>query len=49
MMRNTGMLICNDLNKLRTKALIGNFHRMGITNSAIISMDGRSICKVSFV
>ncbi|XP_042229991.1 25S rRNA (cytosine(2870)-C(5))-methyltransferase-like, partial [Homarus americanus] len=40
-MRNTGMVVCNDINRDRVKALVGNFHRMGITNSVIISHDGR--------
>ncbi|XP_042222992.1 probable 28S rRNA (cytosine-C(5))-methyltransferase [Homarus americanus] len=45
-MRNTGMVVCNDINRDRVKALVGNFHRMGITNSVIISHDGRVFPKM---
>ncbi|XP_071549383.1 26S rRNA (cytosine-C(5))-methyltransferase nsun-1 [Panulirus ornatus] len=45
-MRNTGMLVSNDLNRVRVKALIGNLHRMGITNSVISSHDGRALPKM---
>ncbi|XP_045584804.2 28S rRNA (cytosine(4447)-C(5))-methyltransferase [Procambarus clarkii] len=45
-MRNTGMVVCNDLNRDRVKALVGNFHRMGITNSVITSHDGRAFPKM---
>lgn len=45
-MRNTGMLICNDFNRDRVKALVGNFHRMGITNAVITANDGREFSKV---
>lgn len=45
-MRNTGTIICNDLNRDRVKALVGNFHRMGITNSVITSHDGRAFPKM---
>ncbi|MCL4118233.1 UNVERIFIED_CONTAM: hypothetical protein GTU68_022552 [Idotea baltica] len=45
MMRNTGVLISNDFNRDRTKALVGNFHRMGISNSVITCLDGRKIAK----
>ncbi|KAB7498089.1 putative 28S rRNA methyltransferase [Armadillidium nasatum] len=46
LMKNTGVLFSNDFNKDRTKALIGNFHRMGITNSVITSLDGRRFSKM---
>ncbi|XP_060833653.1 probable 28S rRNA (cytosine-C(5))-methyltransferase [Rhopalosiphum padi] len=42
-MKNTGVLIANDVNKNRAKAVIGNFHRMGIANSVISTYDGRHI------
>ncbi|XP_063880058.1 probable 28S rRNA (cytosine-C(5))-methyltransferase isoform X2 [Scylla paramamosain] len=45
-MRNTGMIVCNDLNRDRVKALVGNFHRMGITNAVITSHDGRAFAKL---
>ncbi|KYM89899.1 Putative ribosomal RNA methyltransferase NOP2 [Atta colombica] len=40
-MKNTGTLFANDLNKERLKAVIGNFHRLGIVNCVICSYDGR--------
>lgn len=40
-MKNTGVLFSNDVNKERTKAISGNFHRLGIVNSVICSYDGR--------
>lgn len=46
-MKNTGVLIANDVNKIRAKAVIGNFHRMGIANSVISTYDGRRIPQVS--
>lgn len=46
-MKNTGVLIANDVNKNRAKAVIGNFHRMGIANSVISTYDGRHMPQVS--
>lgn len=46
-MKNTGVLIANDVNKNRAKAVVGNFHRMGIANSVISTYDGRLISQVS--
>ncbi|XP_043281500.1 probable 28S rRNA (cytosine(4447)-C(5))-methyltransferase [Venturia canescens] len=43
LMKNTGVLFANDLNQERLKAVIGNFHRLGIVNSVICSYDGRKI------
>lgn len=48
-MKNTGVLIANDVNKNRAKAVIGNFHRMGIANSVISTYDGRHIPQVSII
>lgn len=42
-MKNTGTLFANEFNKDRAKALIGNFHRMGLKNSVICSYDGRKL------
>lgn len=46
LMKNTGVLFSNDLNEDRLKAVIGNFHRLGITNSVICKYDGRKIPSV---
>lgn len=48
-MKNTGVLIANDVNKNRAKAVIGNFHRMGIANSVISTCDGRNIPQVTYI
>ena len=40
------MLVANEINKDRTKAIVGNFHRMGIKNSVICSYDGRKLGEV---
>ncbi|CAG9817405.1 unnamed protein product [Phaedon cochleariae] len=40
-MKNTGVLFANDVNKDRIKAVVGNFHRLGVVNSVITCMDGR--------
>ncbi|XP_011159821.2 25S rRNA (cytosine-C(5))-methyltransferase nop2 [Solenopsis invicta] len=45
-MKNTGTLFANDINKERLKAVVGNFHRLGIVNSIICSYDGRKFLKV---
>ncbi|XP_025419784.1 probable 28S rRNA (cytosine(4447)-C(5))-methyltransferase [Sipha flava] len=45
-MKNTGVLIANDVNKNRAKAIVGNFHRMGIANSVISTYDGRHIPQI---
>lgn len=40
-MKNTGTLFANDANKDRTKAIVGNFHRLGVVNAVICNHDGR--------
>lgn len=47
-MKNTGVLFANDSNKDRCKAIVGNFHRLGIINSIITNLDGRKFQKVYF-
>ena len=46
LMKNTGMLMANDINKDRTKAVVGNLHRLGVSNSIVCNYDGRSFTKV---
>jgi len=43
LMKNTGMLFANEINKDRAKAIIGNFHRMGVKNSVVCCYDGRKL------
>ncbi|XP_075236965.1 26S rRNA (cytosine-C(5))-methyltransferase nsun-1-like [Lycorma delicatula] len=45
-MKNTGVLFANDVNQDRAKAIVGNFHRLGVINSIICSYDGRNFSKV---
>lgn len=40
LMKNTGVLFANDLNKDRLQAVVGNFHRLGIQNAIVTSIDG---------
>lgn len=46
LMKNTGVLFANDANKERCKAVVGNFHRLGVMNSVICSYDGRKFPNV---
>ena len=39
-MKNTGVLFANDLNRDRINAVIGNFHRLGVVNSVVSCMNG---------
>jgi len=46
LLKNTGMVLANDANKDRCKAVVGNCHRLGITNTVICTHDGRHLAKV---
>ncbi|CAK9816089.1 Probable 28S rRNA (cytosine(4447)-C(5))-methyltransferase [Anthophora plagiata] len=46
LMKNTGVFFSNDVNEERIKAVVGNFHRLGIVNSVICTYDGRKIPSV---
>jgi ribosomal RNA methyltransferase Nop2 len=46
-MKNTGTVFANDANKDRAKAVVGNIHRMGITNTVVSHYDGRIYPTVS--
>ena len=46
LMKNTGCLVSNDANKDRLKAVVGNLHRLGITNALVCNYDGREFRKV---
>lgn len=46
LMKNTGILFANDANKSRVNGIVGNFHRLGITNSVITCYDGREFPQV---
>lgn len=40
LMKNTGVLFSNDANRDRIKAVVGNFHRLGIMNAVVSCEDG---------
>jgi ribosomal RNA methyltransferase Nop2 len=46
LMKNTGMLVANDLKKERLKSLYYNVHRLGIKNCIITNYDGRDLPKI---
>ena len=46
LMRNTGLLLANDANRDRSKAVVGNLHRLGVTNTVVCCYDGRKLDKV---
>ncbi|OAF69713.1 hypothetical protein A3Q56_02568 [Intoshia linei] len=43
LMKNEGEIYANDINEDRAKAVIGNCHRMGLMNVAIICHEGRKL------
>lgn len=45
--KNTGTLVANELKKERSKAIVGNLHRLGVNNCIVSCMDGRGFPKVS--
>ena len=45
-MKNKGTVIANDIKKTRTRALIGNLQRLGVTNTVTSNYDGRSLPKI---
>jgi len=44
-MKNTGILVANDLKKERLKSLSANLQRLGVTNSVVVNYDGRHLPK----
>jgi len=46
LMRNTGILFANDINRQRIPSLNANIHRLGVRNSVITNYDGREFPKV---
>ena len=46
LMKNTGLLVCNDFKKERCKSLIANINRMGVQNTIVCNYDGRKFTKV---
>ncbi|XP_059967750.1 probable 28S rRNA (cytosine(4447)-C(5))-methyltransferase isoform X2 [Mesoplodon densirostris] len=46
LMRNTGVILANDANAERLRSVVGNLHRLGVTNTVISHYDGRQFPKV---
>ena len=46
LMKNSGIIIANDLKPQRQKATIANLHRMGVKNAIVCCYDGRKIPKI---
>ena len=46
LMKNTGILFANDSQKERLTSVIGNIHRLGITNTVVSCFDGRYFSKL---
>ncbi|XP_058138624.1 28S rRNA (cytosine(4447)-C(5))-methyltransferase [Dasypus novemcinctus] len=46
LMKNTGVILANDANAERLKSVVGNLHRLGVSNTIISHYDGRQFPKV---
>ncbi|CAH2322714.1 probable 28S rRNA (cytosine(4447)-C(5))-methyltransferase [Pelobates cultripes] len=46
LMKNTGVIVANDVNAERLRSVVGNLHRLGVTNCVISNYDGRQIPKI---
>ncbi|XP_026543812.1 probable 28S rRNA (cytosine(4447)-C(5))-methyltransferase [Notechis scutatus] len=46
LMKNTGVILANDSNAERLHSVVGNLHRLGVTNAVVSHCDGRQFPKV---
>ncbi|NXT73236.1 NOP2 methyltransferase, partial [Zapornia atra] len=46
LMKNTGIILANDINAERLHSVVGNLHRLGVTNAVVSNCDGRQFPKV---
>ncbi|XP_030327505.1 probable 28S rRNA (cytosine(4447)-C(5))-methyltransferase isoform X1 [Strigops habroptila] len=46
LMKNTGTILANDSNAERLRSVVGNLHRLGVTNAVVSNCDGRQFPKV---
>ncbi|KAJ1735185.1 rRNA (cytosine-C5-)-methyltransferase nop2 [Coemansia biformis] len=46
LMKNTGLVVANDASRERSRALVANIHRLGVSNALVCNYDGREFPKV---
>uniref|UniRef100_A0A8C8S2P4 SAM-dependent MTase RsmB/NOP-type domain-containing protein n=1 Tax=Pelusios castaneus TaxID=367368 RepID=A0A8C8S2P4_9SAUR len=46
LMKNTGVILANDSNAERLRSVVGNLHRLGVTNAVLSHCNGRQFPKV---
>ncbi|XP_009997327.1 PREDICTED: probable 28S rRNA (cytosine(4447)-C(5))-methyltransferase [Chaetura pelagica] len=46
LMKNTGVVLANDSNAERLRSVVGNLHRLGVTNTVLSNCDGRQFPRV---
>ncbi|XP_006030362.1 probable 28S rRNA (cytosine(4447)-C(5))-methyltransferase [Alligator sinensis] len=46
LMKNTGVILANDSSAERLRSVVGNLHRLGVTNTVVSNCDGRQFPKV---
>uniref|UniRef100_A0A674IBL6 NOP2 nucleolar protein n=1 Tax=Terrapene triunguis TaxID=2587831 RepID=A0A674IBL6_9SAUR len=46
LMKNTGVILANDSSAERLRSVVGNLHRLGVTNAVLSHCDGRQFPKV---